>query len=72
MDDEISSREGGTPEQLKSVRRRRSRKLSGPAAHAMGELAFALYVVAASEMRDVDKWKLLQAKLLAWRGAYLP
>jgi len=73
MSDEISSGEGAkSPNELKPVRRRRIRKLSGPEAAAMGELAFALYAAAAAELPSDSKWKVLQAKLLAWRAAYLP
>lgn len=72
MDDEIFSGEGGDPPNAKPMRRRRTRKLSGPAAAALGELAFKMYEVARSDLPDAQKWRLLSAKLLAWRAAFLP
>lgn len=73
MSDEISSGEGAKPPSIENrTRRRRIRKLSGPEAAALGELAFAMYSVAAAELPSDSKWKMLQAKLLAWRAAYLP
>lgn len=73
MGDQISSREGGDPPNNSSpVRRRRSRKLSGVEARALGELAFALYTVCAAELPSESKWNMLRAKLLAWRALYLP
>lgn len=73
MDDEISSGEGAQPpnEQKPRSAARRSRRLSGPANRALGELAFALYEVAAAELPSDRKWNMLRAKLLAWRGVYL-
>lgn len=72
MSDESRLREGGVPpEQLNEMRRRRSRKLSGLQARALGDLAFAMYEVAASTLPGDQKWSMLRAKLLAWRGAYI-
>ena len=68
MHDNSGSREGGTPEQNK-MRRRRSRKLSGVAAQAIGELAFSMYVAASSEG---DFREHLRSALLAWRARYIP
>lgn len=73
MDEQKDSSEGAQPpSEQKQVRRRRIRKLSGPAAQALGELAFAMYAVCDSSVPDVHKWSLLKAKLLAWRAAFLP
>lgn len=72
MSDEISSREGGDPpNKLESMRRRRSRKLSGPAALAVGDLAFLLYEITRMDVPNDTKWGMLAAKLLAWRARYL-
>jgi len=74
-DDESRLREGGVPpEQENQVPRRgirRSRKLSGLQARALGDLAFVLYEIAAAQLPGDSKWQLLRAKLLAWRGMYL-
>lgn len=53
------------------LRRRRSRKLSGLEARALGELAFAMYEVCAMALPSERKWDMLRSKLLAWRGRYL-
>lgn len=72
MSDEISSGEGGDPpNKVDSMRRRRSRKLSGVAHVALGDLAFAMYEVAGSNLPGDAKWHMLRAKLLAWRARYL-
>lgn len=73
MSDEISSGEGAQPpNNANPVRRRRSRKLSGVEAVALGELAFLLFLVCDSAVPDAQKWPMLKSKLLAWRGAFLP
>jgi hypothetical protein len=73
MSDEISSGEGAQPPNgEKSMRHRRNRKLSGVSARALGELAFVLFQVCDLAVPDAQKWPLLKAKLLAWRGAFLP
>lgn len=73
MDDEISSGEGAQPpNELKPVRRRRSRKLSGPTAQALGELAFAMYAACDPRLSNEQFRGMLKAKLLAWRAAFLP
>lgn len=74
MSDEIFSGEGAQPPNERKSNRafRRVRKLSGPQAAALGELAYKLYEVARLEVPSETKWKMLQAKLLAWRAAYLP
>jgi len=70
--DDKDSSEGGDPPNREFPRRRRIRKLSGPTAQAFGELVFKLYEVAAMQAPSDTKWKMLQAKLLAWRALYLP
>lgn len=66
-----SSEGGGPPEQLKPSFRRKRRKLSGSDRLAVGDLAFALYEVAACDLPHDQKWHMLRAKLLAWRAIYL-
>lgn len=62
---------GGTPELLEPVRRRRIRKLSGPARDAMGELAFCMYRALTSEVPVATRLELLSTALLGWRARYL-
>lgn len=74
MDDQFSSGaapQGGVARETK-VRRRRSRKLSGPTAEAVGDLAFVLFssLCEAGVPHDV-RVELLKSALLRWRARYL-
>lgn len=70
-DEKISSEGGDPPNNSNPVRPRRNRKLTGIDRRAVGELAFALYEVAAMEGPSDTKWAMLRAKLLAWRAIHL-
>lgn len=68
MDDESEVGEGAQPpSEQNQMRRRRSRRVSAVVADALGELAFVLY-----QWADARDDQMLKAKLLAWRGAFLP
>lgn len=72
MDDEISSGEGPkAPSNENRVRRRRIRKLSGPAAAALGELAFVLYAVSSTPVHGDQRWDMLNKLVLKWRSQFL-
>lgn len=76
MDDEkISGVGGAAPDtgELKLPRRgnRRSRKLSGVEAAALGDLAFVLYEFASLQVSGDTARHMLRAKLLAWRARYI-
>lgn len=70
-DDNISSGEGGDPPELEPLRRRRSAKLKGNIRDCVGDLAFLLYSIGKLDVPDAHKWRLLCAKLLAWRGRWI-
>lgn len=72
MDDQIDSGEGPeAPSKQKPMRRRRSRKLSGSARAAMGELAFCVYSACGADVPDALRWQMLNRMVRNWAARYL-